>query len=493
MGRGAAGRLAVLAAVLAACALCAGAWASWRHRHDVDMPATLQALARAEGAWDTPWDQQAAKIASLEAEQAHAADAGTRVTLEREIAMQELDGGHPDAAAARLEALLARWQGKLRPVDELMLQADLAFAYYRIGEQANCGPGIDTATCIVPIDPASIHRARLGAAEAARRYLALAEDPRPPPDEQLFFRWMLTLCQMQLGTWPDGVPAPLRIDAAAFHPDASLPRWTDVAAARGLREFGRAGGLILEDFDNDDHLDILVSHMGMTDPLHYWHNRGDGTFERQDERAGLGGLTGGLNMVQADYDNDGCIDVYIPRGAWQHDKGRIPGSLLHNNCDGTFTDVTGAAGVMNAYPSQVAVWADFNGDGLLDLFIGNEIVRPAVAWPEGTPNVRLFINQGDGTFVDRAREAGLRVDGMIKGAAADDYDNDGRPDLYVSVMGGPNHLFHNLGGNPPRFEDVTARAGVAAPDMSFATWFFDFDNDGWPDLYVSGYSARASD
>ena len=72
------------------------------------------------------------------------------------IAVQEVDGGHPDAAAARLEALLTRWHGKLRPADELLLSADLAFAYYRVGEQANCGPGIDTATCIVPIDPASI-------------------------------------------------------------------------------------------------------------------------------------------------------------------------------------------------------------------------------------------------------------------------------------------------------------------------------------------------
>ena len=81
---------------------------------------------------------------------------------------------------------------------------------------------------------------------------------------------------------------------------------------------------------------------------------------------------------------------------------------------------------------------------------------------------------------------------MIKGATADDFDNDGRMDLYVSVMGGPNRLFRNTGNSKdgtPHFEDVTERAGVAEPLMSFTTWFFDYDNDGWPDIFVSGYSA----
>jgi hypothetical protein len=235
----------------------------------------------------------------------------------------------------------------------------------------------------------------------------------------------------------------------------------------------------------------MVSHMGMADPMQYFHNDGNGHFTRLTQQAGLAGLVGGLNMVQADYDNDGCIDVFVPRGAWYHDKGRIPSSLLHNNCDGTFTDVTAKAGVLNELPTQTAVWADFNNDGLLDLFVGNEIVAEHVAWPAGTPNFRLYINNGDGTFTDAGPQSGIELAGMVKGATADDYDNDGWPDLYVSVMGGPNHLFRNLGqpGKIPRFVDVTQRAGVADPEMSFTTWFFDFDNDGWPDIFVSGYSA----
>jgi ASPIC and UnbV/FG-GAP-like repeat len=225
--------------------------------------------------------------------------------------------------------------------------------------------------------------------------------------------------------------------------------------------------------------------------LEYFHNNGDGTFTRATERAGLKGITGGLNIVQADYNNDGCIDVLITRGAWLHDKGRYPMSLLRNNCNGTFTDVTAEAGLLNNYPTQTAVWADFNNDGLLDLFVGNEIVRDRVAWPEDTPNFRLYINNGDGTFTDVGPETGIDVGGMIKGATADDYDNDGWQDLYVSVMGKPNHLFRNIGakGKIPKFVDVTQQAGVGEPNMSFTCWFFDYNNDGWPDIFVSGYWA----
>ena len=247
----------------------------------------------------------------------------------------------------------------------------------------------------------------------------------------------------------------------------------------------------MEDLDNDGHLDLMISRMGVDDPVEFFRNRGDGTFERRTEQAGLKGIVGGLNLVQADYDNDGCIDVFIPRGAWYHDKGQYPASLLRNNCDGTFTDVTAKAGVLNNYPSQTAVWADFNNDGLLDLFVGNEIVRDKVDWPQDAKNFRLYVNDGNGRFTDAGAQTGIRLDGMVKGVTADDYDNDGRPDIYVSVMGGANHLLRNVAteGKVPKFVDVTERAGVGEPKMSFTTWFFDYDNDGWPDIFVSGYWA----
>ena len=403
-----------------------------------------------------------------------------------------MNAGTPEPGIALLERVLAAYRDTLSRQDAETLQADLAMAYYRIGEQSNCATGVDSDTCILPLSNDAVHRQKLGATEAAKIYEALLGDPEVDIDNAMVYRWMLNICAMQLGRYPQGVPQRWVIDPKVFASDHDIGRFKDVAAARGIVQLGRAGGAILEDFDNDGHLDLMISHMGVDDPLQYFHNNGDGTFTRATEKAGLKGQLGGLNIVQVDYDNDGCIDVFIPRGAWYHDKGQIPSSLLHNNCDGTFTDVTAKAGLLNGYPTQTAVWADFNGDGLLDLFIGNEIMRDKVAWPASAKSFRLYINQGDGTFIDVSDQTGIALNGMIKGATADDYDNDGKPDLYVTSMSGPNHLFKNLGGKIPKFVDVTEQAGVGAPAQSFTTWFFDYDNDGWPDIFVSGYATNVS-
>ena len=160
--------------------------------------------------------------------------------------------------------------------------------------------------------------------------------------------------------------------------------------------------------------------------------------------------------------------------------------------DGTFTDVTHAAGLAARHPTQTAVWSDLNRDGWLDLYIGNET--------RGQPEhpAELYLNNGDGTFRDVAREAGVAAVGFIKGVDAGDVDNDGWPDLYVSRLGEPNLLFMNsgpgAGGDPasggiPSFTEVADRAGVREPLESFPTWFFDMDNDGWLDLFVAGYRA----
>ena len=481
----------VLGGVLVAVALGAVVWKEHRHPR-FDMVRTLAAIARDEGAWDTPWDQQNRKIASLQLDLQRERDPVQRLILLREIAQQYVNGGTPEPAIALLDKVIADYRDSVSRQDLETLRSDLAFAYFRVGEQSNCATGVDAETCIVPLSVSGIHRQKLGATEAAKIYAELLADGAVEPDNALLYRWMLNLCAMQTGRYPDDVPKQWLIDPKVFASDYDVGRFKDIAASRGIVEFGRAGGAILEDFDNDGHLDLMISHFGYGDQLEYFHNNGDGRFTRMTERAGLKGLFGGLNIVQADYDNDGCIDVFVPRGAWYHDKGQIPSSLLHNNCDGTFTDVTAEAGVLNNYPTQTAVWADFNGDGLLDLFVGNELVRDQVSWPAEARNFRLYINQGNGRFVDAGPQSGIRIDGMIKGATVDDYDNDGRPDLYVSVMNGPNHLFRNLGGRVPRFVDVTEKAGVAEPIASFTTWFFDYDNDGWPDIFVSGYSANVA-
>ena len=460
-------------------------------RHRFDMVKTLASIVETEGAWDNPWDQQQLKIASLQSDLKTQTDPIKRLITQRELAQQYVFAGTSEPAIGLLEKLLSDYGKSVPPRDIETLKADLALAYFRLGELQNCTWNHNSDSCIFPVKNEGVHKEQLGAGEAARRYSELLSDPNTDPENALVYRWLLNISYMVLGKYPDAVPKQWLIPPETFKSDYDIGQFRDVAVTRGLNVFGRAGGVILEDFDNDGHLDLMISHMGIEEQLEYFHNNGDGTFTRMTEQAGLKGITGGLNLVQVDYNNDGCIDVFIPRGAWLHDKGQVPSSLLRNNCDGTFTDVTVQAGLLNNYPTQTAVWADFNNDGLLDLFVGNEIVREKVQWPADARNFRLYINNGDGTFTDVGPDTGIQLNGMVKGATADDYDNDGWQDLYVSLMGKPNHLFRNLGvpGKTPKFADVTAQAGVAEPNMSFTCWFFDYDNDGWPDIFVSGYWA----
>jgi hypothetical protein len=208
---------------------------------------------------------------------------------------------------------------------------------------------------------------------------------------------------------------------------AGLPGFTALSRLRiggGLDHYGGAGGAIADDFDNDGFLDVIVSSIDDCEPMRFFHNNGNGTFTNRTAQAKLTKLTGGLNIIQTDYNNDGCKDVLVLRGGWEYAK---PKSLLRNNCDGTFTDVTSESGLKEPVTTtQTAVWADIDNDGKLDLFVGNESA-PA----------QLFLNQGDGTFVDIARSARLDQTTFAKAAVAVDYDNDGYVDLYVSSFKGP--------------------------------------------------------
>jgi hypothetical protein len=182
-----------------------------------------------------------------------------------------------------------------------------------------------------------------------------------------------------------------------------------------------------------------------------------------------------LNIVQADYDNDGNIDIFVPRGAWLEGAGRHPNSLLRNDGRGRFRDVTFEAGLGEVhYPTQTAAWTDYDNDGDLDLYVGNE----------NFPS-QLFRNNGDRTFTDVARRAGVENNSFAKGVVWGDYDNDGFADLYVSNMEGVNRLYRN--NRDGTFTDVAPQLGVTRPLRSFPAWFWDFNNDGALDLYVASY------
>lgn len=349
------------------------------------------------------------------------------------------------------------------------LQVVLGTAYLHRaswGEQS-AENGIDRSH-IFPSMPGALHPNMADLHKAIEYFLDVLH--QEPSNQEV--RWMLNVAYMTAGTYPDKVPPEFLISPDKFASKEDLGRFVDVAPAAGINIPTMAGGIIVDDFDNDGLLDIVVSQIDDCAPLHFFHNNGNGTFVDRSKQAGLTNQLGGLNIIQADYNNDGCIDILVLRGGWEFSR-RL--SLLRNNCDGTFTDVTTESGLGHTPTStQSAVWTDIDNDGNLDLFIANEN-SPA----------QLFLNKGDGTFVDISHGAGIDRTAFSKAAVAGDYDGDGYPDIFVSNFSGDNFLYHNNGDLT--FTEVAKRAGVEQPWRSFGAAFLDYDNDGHPDLFVSSY------
>jgi tetratricopeptide (TPR) repeat protein len=348
------------------------------------------------------------------------------------------------------------------------LEEALGIAYLHKSEMDNDVYRHPADRCIFP-PRKSVAYEKTAASEKAIEFLSKYLQRHPDASDA---KWEIDLAYMTLGKYPDGVPKKYLIPPSVFDSPEDVPRFRDVAPEAGVNIFSMSGGLIVDDFENNGRLDIVTSDFGECMPMHYFHNNGDGTFSDHTAKAGLGGQLGGLNMIQADYNNDGCTDILLLRGAWEFPQRK---SLLRNNCDGTFTDVTADAGLAEpAADTQTAVWADIDNDGLLDLFVANED-RPA----------QLFRNRGDGTFEDISHKAGIDHVAYSKAVVAADYDNDGYVDFYVSNLNGNNFLYHN--DHDDTFTEIAAQAGVQKPWQSFPAWFFDYDNDGYPDLFVSSY------
>jgi hypothetical protein len=364
----------------------------------------------------------------------------------------------------------------------------LALAYLRLGEQENCILNHSAESCLFPIRGDGIHTLTRGSEMAIEYYERLLAEWRP---DDLELIWLLNIAYMTLGKHPDEVPDQWLIPAEHFEEDLSFSRFHDIAPGVGLAdEMALSGGSVTEDFNNNGLIDIMASSWGLSDQLRYFENTGEGYFVEMTEEAGLTGITGGLNLIHADYNNSGYPDVFVLRGAWLSQAGHHPNSLLRNNGDGTFTDVTESAGILSFHPTQTAVWADFNNNGWLDLFIGNE------STPQDPHSSELYLNNKDGTFSNATLQAGVSLNRYVKGVTAGDFNNNGYQDLYISVLDGPNILLLNNGPNNqgvPLFLNVSERAGVTEPYISFPTWFWDYNNNGWLDIFVSGYDVSNAD
>lgn len=215
---------------------------------------------------------------------------------------------------------------------------------------------------------------------------------------------------MTLGKYPAGVPEDVRIPPAIFESEAPFPKFPEVATIVGIGENSLAGGTIADDFDGDGLLDVMLSSWDVLRQCALYRNLGNGQFANITRKAGLEGVTGGLNIMQVDYNNDGWLDIYIVRGAWLGEMGLVPDSLLRNNGDGTFADVTEEAGLLSFHPALSAVWFDANNDGWVDLFVGNETLLPEHPHP-----CQLFLNKGNGTFTESAAAAGAAVGEFVRG------------------------------------------------------------------------------
>jgi hypothetical protein len=275
-------------------------------------------------------------------------------------------------------------------------------------------------------------------------------------------------------------------------------RFTDVTAESGVNESDHGMGVAAGDYDNDGYPDLYVTGFGRARLL---HNRGDGRFEDATAAAGAGGLGWSVSAAFVDVDRDGWLDLlvanYVDATVANHKTCRaaagyldycgplsydaVPSRLLRNQRDGTFRDVSAAAGITARYGPALGVsTADFDGDGWIDIYVAND----------QTAN-QLWRNHGDGTFGDDALLAGCAVSlaGRAEasmGVDAADFDGDGDDDLFLTnLTGETNTLYVNDGRGV--FRDTTAASGLGPPSLphtGFGTAWFDLENDGALDLLV---------
>jgi enediyne biosynthesis protein E4 len=323
----------------------------------------------------------------------------------------------------------------------------------------------------------------------------------------------------------------LLVAAGPAPPEPLLPTFTDVASSAGIRFRhlngspeknyifeAKGGGVCLLDTDGDGLLDIYFVNgntledvrRGVSHPSALYRANGDGSYADVTTAAGVAGRGWGMGCSVGDIDNDGLSDLYV--------LGLNGNVLYRNGRDGSFTDATETAGLGGGRWSTSAAFVDFDRDGDLDLYVANNIQvdtrksplsfpgpdcnyrgTRVMCGPRGLPGALdvLYRNNGDGTFTDVTAPAGVLEEhpryGL--GVAVGDFDNDGWPDIYVANDSMPSYLYRNRKNGT--FEDVALLAGVSVSDdgmeqAGMGTDFGDFDNDGWLDITKSNFSFESS-
>jgi enediyne biosynthesis protein E4 len=310
---------------------------------------------------------------------------------------------------------------------------------------------------------------------------ARLEDPMPPgkePDKSDRKYWNRLYRQNADGTFSDV---------------------TERAALSGAAQNRYGMGVAVGDYDNDGFPDLYVTNYGGNT---LYRNRGDGTFADVTGSAGVGASGWSASAGFFDADNDGDLDLFVTRyvewafqtngycgekkpgyRAYCHPDNYDPVTniLYRNNGDGTFTDVSARAGITEAGKGLGVAFADYDHDGYVDVYVANDSVQSF-----------LYRNNGNGTFEEKGLLVGVgfNEDGKtFAGMGVDfaDYDNDGRPDIVVTDLSNERYRLFRQGGDGS-YQDVTGGSGVGAATLLFSGWstrFFDYDNDGWKDLFVA--------
>ncbi len=276
--------------------------------------------------------------------------------------------------------------------------------------------------------------------------------------------------------------------------------FTDVTQAAGLAVAGNGNygmGVAVGDYDNDGFPDLYVTSYGKNV---LYHNNGDGTFTDVTQKAGVSAGGWSVSAGFLDYDNDGHLDLFVTRYMeWDADHNKICGGDWHTYCppgvfpattcilyrnrgDGTFENVSEPSGIAAKKGRALgATFADYDADGNTDIFVANDGMQQY-----------LYHNNGNGTFTECALEAGTALTADGKGLSGmgtvfQDYDNDGRPDILVTVL--PRELYglyHNDGGGSFSYQSLETGLGALTSGSSgWGVGLEDFDNDGWKDLFVA--------
>ena len=420
------------------------------------------------------------KLAALYLAQISKVEPEKKIITWFKYCQQLLKAGEIQTCINEIENLIIRQQLTYQDLitkDLLPIIDLLAISYLRQGEVNNCQNNHNSYSCILPLKDQAFHIDVNGSKKAIEIYTQIYK--KFPNDN---YKWLLNLANMTIGEHPNNVPERYRINYPNWNIEQKkIKAFKEVSLKLGIAQDGLSGGVSIDDFNNDGLLDIFITSYGMSDQSKLYTNTSNGFIDTTQE-AGLTGIVSGLNCIHADYDNDGNIDIFVLRGAWLGEGGNHPNSLLKNNGDETFTDVTKSAGLLSFHPTQTASWADVNNDGYLDLFVGNESNE------KQSHPCELYINQKDGSFIEESSNYNLSsIEGFVKGVVFGDINNDKWPDLYISVMGGNNLLFKNNFG---KFENISETAGVQGPNFSFPTWFWDVNNDGFNDILVASYDTR---